>query len=160
MHHLGIQTIVRRLLSELCDDLGFCLAPADRTRQQEQVPPSVDSFTDAVFLAEGLDPRLADKQLWRAVRGCVVKYLGEVDFEVLSAHAASSSHREQVIASDRCGCFYCLKIFPPAEIKEWTDNEATALCPICGIDSVLGSRTGVPITTEFLLRMRQYWFDR
>jgi hypothetical protein len=37
MHHLGIQTIVRRLLSGLCDDLGFCLAPADDYRRNEWV---------------------------------------------------------------------------------------------------------------------------
>ena len=159
MHH-RIQTKVSRLLSQLCTELGFCLRSEDQTRLQEQVPSSVDSFTDAVFLAEGLDPRLANKQLWRQVRDRVAKYLVDEDVDVRAAHKGSLKNREQVIASDSCGCFYCLKIFRPAEIKEWTDNEETALCPNCGIDSVLCSRSGVPIRSEFLFRMRQHWFDQ
>jgi len=44
-----------------------------------------------------------------------------------------------------CGCFYCLERFTPNEIEEWIDDEngekalATALCPKCGMDSVLGN---------------------
>jgi hypothetical protein len=62
MHH-RIQTKVDRLLAELCAEMGFCLRSEDQTRLQEQVPSSVDSFADAVFLAEGLDPRLANKHI-------------------------------------------------------------------------------------------------
>jgi hypothetical protein len=40
--------------------------------------------------------------------------------------------------SDRCGCFYCIEVFSlrKSPIKEWTDAGRTALCPLCGIDSV------------------------
>ena len=34
----------------------------------------------------------------------------------------------------------------------------TAICPFCGIDSVIGDRSGVPITKEFLSGMNQVWF--
>ena len=33
-----------------------------------------------------------------------------------------------------------------------------ALCPACGIDSVLGSASGFPVTPEFLGRMNACWF--
>lgn len=68
-----------------------------------------------------------------------------------TAHMYSANHRKQIEASDLCGCFYCLKIFAPAEILEWVDNESTALCPRCGVDSVIGNRSGVPITSGFLI---------
>jgi len=35
----------------------------------------------------------------------------------------------------------------------------TALCPRCGIDSVIGSASGYPITADFLLMMRKYYFS-
>src|SRR5205814_1088057 len=40
-----------------------------------------------------------------------------------SAHNRSSKHREEVVASDICGCFYCRQTFPPSEIEEWVDEQ-------------------------------------
>ena len=78
-----------------------------------------------------------------------------------AAHRHSSSHREEVLASDLCGCFYCRKTFVPSEIRKWIperDGGETALCPRCGIDSVIGSRAGFAITKEFLREMNRDWF--
>lgn len=78
------------------------------------------------------------------------------------AHAFSSEHRRDILVSEQCGCFYCLAQFAPQAIREWIDDEQgvgqTALCPKCGIDSVVGSASGVPITRTFLGRMRKRWF--
>ncbi|HEX5724898.1 MAG TPA: cytoplasmic protein [Longimicrobiaceae bacterium] len=63
-----------------------------------------------------------------------------------------------MLASETCGCFYCLKAFPPSAIAEWVDRGETALCPRCGIDAVLGSASGYPLTREFLREMRSFWF--
>jgi hypothetical protein len=49
---------VQQLLDELCVKLGFCLPPDTQRRLRESPPLDVDSFTDAVFEAEGLDPVL------------------------------------------------------------------------------------------------------
>lgn len=72
-------------------------------------------------------------------------------------------HRDEILASKMCGCFHCLYQFPPAEIVEWTDkrNEVftTAVCPRCGVDAILGSKSGFPISRDFLRRMRDRWFD-
>jgi hypothetical protein len=51
-----------------------------------------------------------------------------------------------------------MKIFNPAEITEWVDDGDTALCPYCGIDSVIGESSGFPITDKFLKEMHQRWF--
>ncbi|ADU36555.1 conserved hypothetical cytosolic protein [Variovorax paradoxus EPS] len=79
--------------------------------------------------------------------------------DVITAHTFSSNHRCQIEASEICGCFYCMASFPPATIVEWVDVGRTAICPKCGIDSVVGSAAGVPITHEFLSSMRAHWFD-
>jgi hypothetical protein len=87
--------------------------------------------------------------------------MNSIDLEV--AHKASIGHREQVMQSETCGCFYCLERFPPTEIADWCDEDTagvgqTALCPRCGIDSVIGSVSGFPITAEFLKEMNRRWF--
>lgn len=83
--------------------------------------------------------------------------------ELLAAHDHSSNHRADVLASQVCGCFRCCVTFGPGEIFEWTDDDQqgqgqTALCPRCGIDSVIGDRSGVDLGHEFLVRMSEYWF--
>jgi hypothetical protein len=77
---------------------------------------------------------------------------------VSAVHDHSSKHREEILSSEACGCFYCGETFLSAEIEEWVDDEQTALCPRCGIDSVIGSVSGFPMTKEFLAEMNRYWF--
>ena len=78
--------------------------------------------------------------------------------DVFEAHKHSSKHRSEIMASEVCGCFYCIQIFKPSEIKDWTDDGQTAQCAKCGIDSVIGSSSSFPITAEFLQEMHKYWF--
>jgi len=75
------------------------------------------------------------------------------------AHQFSVNNRKQLEQSSVCGCFYCRKIFNPNEITEWIpEKSGTALCPYCGIDSVIGESSGFPIAEQFLNKMNQYWF--
>lgn len=78
--------------------------------------------------------------------------------DVRDAHEHSSKHRAEILASELCGCFYCEKTFGAQEIMDWTDDKQTALCPKCGIDSVIGSCSGFPINKEFLHQMCEHWF--
>lgn len=80
---------------------------------------------------------------------------------VREAHTHCSRHRAEILASS--GCFYCCSTFEPSLIEKWVDEDAagegqTALCPHCGIDSVIGDQSGWEISVEFLRTMRQYWF--
>ena len=80
------------------------------------------------------------------------------DVPHIGAHKHSSNHRAELKVSDVCGCFYCLSTFPPNTIVEWIDDEQTALCPKCSVDSVIGLASGYLISHEFLKRMHDYWF--
>lgn len=76
-----------------------------------------------------------------------------------AAYRFCGNNKENLKEDNLCGCFYCLEIFHPSEIKEWIDsNESTALCPYCEIDSIIGQSSGFPITKEFLSEMNKYWF--
>lgn len=81
------------------------------------------------------------------------------DADIVAAWRHSSRHREEIQASEQCGCFFCGAVFRPGEITWWLDQDTTACCPLCGIDSVIGSGSGYPITDAFLLRMSIRWFN-
>jgi hypothetical protein len=79
-------------------------------------------------------------------------------FDTKAAHKRCIHHRAEIDASDLCGCFYCLDAFSATDIIEWVDGDQTALCPRCGIDSVIGSASGYPIDKHFLLQMHDRFF--
>lgn len=81
----------------------------------------------------------------------------EID-EMKNAHMCSSYNREQLSKSKLCGCFYCLNIFDPKLIVDWCDGNKTAICPFCGIDSVIYDSKAYPVSKAFLEQMRKYWF--
>ncbi|MEP7011378.1 MAG: toll/interleukin-1 receptor domain-containing protein [Acidobacteriota bacterium] len=75
------------------------------------------------------------------------------------AHSLSLNNQKELRVSALCGCFYCLAIFPPSEINSWiTFGESTAICPNCGIDSVIASESSVPISKAFLKAMHKRYF--
>lgn len=80
---------------------------------------------------------------------------------IIEAHKFSSNHKKELMSDEKCGCFFCLEIFDPKEIKDWVkDTMETAICPYCGIDSVIGESSGYPITKDFLKKMKTYCFRR
>jgi hypothetical protein len=73
---------VEALLYELCVVLGFCLPPDTNARLAQEPPADVDTFTDAVIQAEGLDP-YADipLHLRRDVRARVARHFKAAEAE-------------------------------------------------------------------------------
>ena len=81
------------------------------------------------------------------------------DDRIIAAHKFSINNKKELKKDKRCGCFYCLEIFDPVEIKEWIpDTKGTAICPYCDVDSIIGEYSGFSITYEFLSKMKEYWF--
>ncbi len=76
----------------------------------------------------------------------------------IAAHVHSRFHRSELESSDLCGCFCCLAIFPPEQIHAWLEDEGTALCPHCSIDSVIGDSSGFEVSQDLLSRMKAHWF--
>jgi len=71
------------LLSTLCVKYGFCLPPLWHARLRDCPPRSIEKFTDTVFHAEGLDPRTANRTMYK-----------EMAEEVRLAFERSSAARE------------------------------------------------------------------
>ncbi|MBE6253923.1 MAG: hypothetical protein E7105_00160 [Prevotella sp.] len=77
-------------------------------------------------------------------------------------HHSSFRNEVMIANSEVCGCFYCNSIFKPEEVTLWCDDDGkgarTALCPRCGIDSVLGNACGVKIVPNLLDLMHCQFF--
>jgi len=92
------------------------------------------------------------------------------DYDLKKMHGLATLNRHAIEASDQIGCFYCERIWDPLEfpIKEWIDEKAdtlgdgnaTAMCPFCGIDSILAKLSVGEITVRMLDLMRRHWFDK
>lgn len=70
----------------------------------------------------------------------------------------SFKNKELINISDLCGCYHCCQTFKRDEIKNYTDNGKTAICPKCDIDTVLGDKCGFSLTKDFLESAKKYWF--
>ena len=67
------------------------------------------------------------------------------------AHSRSSKNKPGLTLSKNCGCFHCLKIYDAKQIINWTEEEETALCFYCGVDTVIGDSTGFPVEDPYFL---------
>jgi hypothetical protein len=78
---------------------------------------------------------------------------------IIDAHAHTVRNRGDLEKSETAGCFYCCETFAPSEIMDWIDNDDCALCPRCGIDSVIPGASGFPVSDRlFLQEMNKFWF--
>lgn len=62
-------------------------------------------------------------------------------------------NRKQLKMDKICGCYNCLTIFKPSEIEDWLDKKDTAVCPYCGVDSVVSESCGYKPTKEILKKL-------
>lgn len=59
------------------------------------------------------------------------------------------------------GCYYCAEVYAVAEhpIEEWVDGEQTALCPVCGIDSVIPQLSSLEFTKSDMKTLHDRMFS-
>lgn len=74
--------------------------------------------------------------------------------ELMTLHNGCVQNKNAMKNSNVCGCFNCMETFYPNEVTSWTDGGSTALCPYCGVDSV------IPNATEDKLKvLHRYYID-
>ena len=110
-------------------------------------------------------PRPSGLEFHRHAQQGPLHLMGWLRYQALLARADNDTeyHREEILASRQCGCYWCVSIFPPEAITKWTDEGAsgvgqTAVCPCCGECGVLGSADGYPITPGSLWDVRKPFF--
>lgn len=78
--------------------------------------------------------------------------------EMKRIHSHTLRNRKEIEASKTCGCISCCEIFNASEVEDYIDEGETSLCPICGIDAVIGDSTGVSMDSNTLSELNKEFF--
>ena len=84
-------------------------------------------------------------------------YSHEEETKLNKLHSYCSHNKELIITSKTCYCFYCKEKFDSTEVVEYIDNGQTALCPKCGVDTVLPDSIK-EVNDKVIDEMNKYWF--
>ena len=82
------------------------------------------------------------------------KYLTTDPWERL--HGLSINNKELLDLEWQTSCFSCFSHPHPDKITEWTDAGRTAICPHCGIDSVLPGDVAQAVLDELYDRYFEF----
>jgi rRNA maturation endonuclease Nob1 len=56
---------------------------------------------------------------------------------MINAPSSAINNRKSLQLVDNVGCYHCITIFPSKDIRQYTDNGNTAICPHCGADCLI-----------------------
>ena len=74
-------------------------------------------------------------------------------------HRQSIGNKARLADANHCGCFSCLSHFAVAKVEYWDDeDDQTAVCPHCGIDSVIGEYEDQRVPDDLLKAMNEEYF--
>lgn len=91
-----------------------------------------------------------------------IKYLGRYSHEheclMKKLHVYSSNNKKLINSSNKCYCFYCKNTINKEDIKKYIDDDKTAMCPKCDIDSIIPDSIEEKIDDKIISAMHDYWF--
>lgn len=80
--------------------------------------------------------------------------------QIKLASKLSFNNYNRLLDSKICGCYFCLSIYSPKEVFEFSGGtDTSALCAYCGIDSILPENPEIELTKENLKQLQEYWFS-
>lgn len=85
-------------------------------------------------------------------------YSYEKEAQLKKLHAYSSHNKDLVTASGKCYCFYCKAVVSSYLVKDFADHGQTAICPRCGIDSMIPDSVDEVLNENIISEMNEYWF--
>ena len=85
---------------------------------------------------------------------------------IKAAHKHTIRNYNEILQSKSCTCMYCGYHFDPEDLTNpietvtENDGERTVLCNNCSVDSVIGDKSGLPVTDVlFIARFSREWFN-
>jgi hypothetical protein len=60
-------------------------------------------------------------------------------------HKKCTNNKSLIKEEINSSCFYCKERFLSTKVTEYTDNEQTAICPLCRVDAVLAGDINIDI---------------
>lgn len=80
----------------------------------------------------------------------------------LDVYKHANNNEIEILQSKRCHCLFCRHSFDSKKIVNWAGNDgsASAVCPECGMDAVVGDASGYEFTKESLKEVNQAIFGK
>jgi len=86
--------------------------------------------------------------------------------KIEDAIGLATNNEKEIRRSELVGSYYCMRVYPSSEISpedfvppvDSREDERTALCPYCRIDSVLPETAGYDLNDQMLRKIHDYWF--
>lgn len=78
---------------------------------------------------------------------------------ILSYWQYVTNNKEKIIKSKCVYCIYCKKKYDAKFIKKYTDNNSTAMCCYCNVDSVVGDAETINVTSQLLNKWHNEGFS-
>lgn len=78
--------------------------------------------------------------------------------DVQKFNKLSIKNKEELKNHKDCSCYHCLKVFRTTEVTNYCeelDGSETAICPHCGIDSLVPGN----VSKEILKSAHKFWFE-
>lgn len=69
----------------------------------------------------------------------------------------TQGNRNIILASQKAGCLLCTSCYDASEVTAYTDEGETALCPVCGLDGVIGDAEGIEMTEITLVALNEFF---
>ncbi|MCQ2742179.1 MAG: sel1 repeat family protein [Bacilli bacterium] len=85
------------------------------------------------------------------------------DIKQLEEYRAHSVDNEiEIVSSSECGCFFCRQRYSAREVLDWANDDrgTSAICPVCGIDAVIGDASGIEISKTLLKEMNLAFYPQ
>lgn len=71
-----------------------------------------------------------------------------------------TSNEDKIKKAKMAACYYCCEVYSVNEVTEFLEDEKTAFCPKCGVDSVLPDNAGYDFDQQTLIELHNYWFEK
>lgn len=80
------------------------------------------------------------------------------EFEDIYKH--TKNNEIEIFQSKKCGCLFCTSIFDARKVNEWSGDgkNASAICPHCGMNTLIGDKSGHQIDKSTILNASNFIF--
>lgn len=151
------------LVNRTCGEATFRLSDKGfqfPIKAQIEVDYSSDTPTEtAKFTYKGIDFQLrADLYMSKGYNMTAADQSKKQEDQLKDLHLRTYLNASDFQSGKECCCIYCQRFFPTDKVVEFVDDDDTALCPYCGIDSVIALGADVEVSKELLAELNKRYF--
>lgn len=155
------KTYFLRLTERTRKEVTFCFTARNVNNETVSAKIVMDGDIEtATFFWNGIKFSLRANGEWigRGYPFLTAEYEMKMD-DMTDAYMHTSYNRKEIELSKSCCCISCRNFFPPSEVKDYTDDDQTAICPYCGEAALIGDASKIDMDANLVSNMHIHYFD-